>query len=163
MSGVPGGEAALVAEGLWLRLRDAILAERRLEAFEFSPDGPAAEDRTALSALDRDPEGQEALARDMTLRAVAAVGDPMNFRILCALGTGTWVPVSEVARQVGLPELATTERVHALAQAGLATRAVETHSVVATAAGRGLSALIQAVAEGVADRLRRELPPLAGP
>lgn len=155
--------AATVAEGLWLRLRDAILAERRLEAFEFSPEGPVAIGQGALASLASDPDAQATLARDMTLRALAAVADPVNFRILCALGTAVSVPIEEVARRLGLPELATTERVHALAQAGLATRAVETHSVAATAAGCALAALIQTTAGALAERLGRELPALATP
>jgi hypothetical protein len=102
------------------------------------------------------------LALDVTLRAVGALADLANFRILSAAGTDAAAPVAGVARAAGLPELAVTERVHALAQAGLAARDLERDAVTATPAGQGLAGLVEEVAQGVRRRLSQGLPALLG-
>jgi hypothetical protein len=147
-----------VAEGLWLRLRDAALAEERLRAFAFSPEAPAAAGPGDPVALAQDRAAAHDLARDFTLRALAAMADPENFRILRAAREGA--SIAAVARAVGLSELAVTERVHALAQVALAARDVERNRLEPTAAGRGLVRLVEALTEGVRERLARGLPAL---
>lgn len=153
-------ELARVADGLWLRVRDVILAERRLGRFAFAPEAPApGGDRGPLAALAAEVEAPARLARDVTLRALAAASDPINCRILSGLD-GRAVTLVEMAGQVGLPGLALTERVNALVQAGLAARDLEQEAVVPTAAGEGLAHLVDALAGSLAERLRRELPAL---
>jgi DNA-binding transcriptional ArsR family regulator len=148
-----------VADGLWSRVRDVILAERRMERFAFAPDSPGAGPPGRLAALGADAGAIAALARDVTLRALAAAADPVNRDILSALGDRA-VSVAEIARRVGLPPLALGERITALAQAGLAARDLERDAVLSTEAGRGLAALADALAEALAARLRREVPGL---
>lgn len=150
------------AEGLWLRLRDVLLAEQRIERFEFSPEAPGGvTDR--LLALRRDRDARLALARDLALRSLAALTDSTNFRILGSLGGGGPVPLVDVARAAGLGPVAAAERVHALAQVGLAARDVERSCAVQTAAGRGLGLLVEALAAAVTERMERALPALLGP
>ena len=157
---VDDADLAAVADGLWLRVRDAILAERRLERFTFAPEAPAAGGgRGSLAALVDEAEAPARLSRDVTLRALAAASDPINCRILDGLD-GPPVAMAELARRVGLPGLALSERVSALVQVGLAARDLEKDAVVPTAAGEGLAALVDAVAKRLAERLRRELPAL---
>jgi hypothetical protein len=141
-----------IAEGLWRRLRDAALAERRLEAFAWAesprtaPAAPTAADDAALAAL----------ARDATLRAVAAAADPTGYRVLAQLGGGP-VALRTLAHATALPHLALTERLGALAQAGLASRALERDEAEATDAGRALVGLIDRIAAGLAARCRAGL------
>ena len=148
-----------VAEALWLRMRDVVLAERRLERFTFAPEAADAGGPERLAALAQDAAALSALARDVTLRALAAASDPVSLLILRGRD-GQALAMAEMAARVGLPELAVGERVNVLAQAGLATRDQERDAVVPTAAGVGLAALVDALAAGLADRLRRELPAL---
>ena len=151
-----------VAEGLWLRLRDVLMAERRLERFEFSPEAPGGA-AYRLATLAADPQVRLGLALDMTLRSLAALADPTSFRILGALRSGQPVPLTDVARQAGLGEVAAAERVHALAQVGLASRDVERNCAMETAAGRGLVLLAEGLAAEVAARLERQMPALLSP
>ena len=151
-----------VADGLWLRLRDVILAERRLERFSFTPEVADAGVSVRLAALAGDPDALGRLARDVTLRALAAGSDPANAQILSALEDGRPAPLAELASRTGLPGLALAERVGALAQAGLAARDVEADAVLPTAAGRGLASFFDALTRALADRLSRELPRLLG-
>ena len=117
-----------VVDGLWLRLRDVILAERRLERFTFAPEAPETGAPGRLAALAGDAQAQGRLARDVTLRALAAACDPVNCEILGGFD-GQVVSVAEMTARVGLPELALRERVNALAQAGLAARDLEQDAV----------------------------------
>jgi DNA-binding HxlR family transcriptional regulator len=142
-----------VAEGLWRRLRDVVLAERRLERFAFSEES-AAPDR--LSALAVDASALADLARDVTLRALAVATDGGNHRVLAALGDDPR-SLGQLSQALGLPALAVSERVAALAQVGLAARNVERDDVSGTAAGRGLVALVEAISAGLAARCRAGL------
>ncbi len=150
------------AEGLWLRLRDVLLAEQQIERFEFSPEAPGGVTDRLLAVL-RDRDVRLALARDLTLRSLTALSDSTNFRILDCLGGGAPVPLVDVARAADLGSVAATERVHALAQVGLAARDVERSCAVETAAGRGLRLLVVALAAAVTERMERALPALLGP
>jgi len=69
-------------------------------------------------------------------------------------------PELELARRVGLPELAVSERLNALAQAGLAQRDLERNAAVATPAGRGLVGLLEALGGALGERMSRGLPEL---
>ncbi len=150
--GDPIGE---LAEGLWRRLRDVLLAERRLESFTFAPEteGARAASPGRLAALAADDSAIADLARDLTLRALAAATDGVNYRVLACLGSEP-VGLDAVARALGLPPLAVSERVHALAQLGLASRTLEQDGVGETVAGRGLVRLVETLGGELAARCR---------
>jgi hypothetical protein len=152
-------DAQAVAEGLWQRLRDALLVERRLEAFEFSPESPGP-GRPGLAVLARDAGQARALARDLVLRALSLAADSANHRLLEALRGPGPVTVAEAARHAGLPEMAARERLAALAQAGLAGREAAGDLALATPAGLGLASLVDALSAELAGRIGRELPGL---
>lgn len=155
---MPGPEVESLAEGLWRRLRDVLMAERQLERFVFAPEG-GREARVPgrLPALVDDHAALTGLARDVTLRALAAAADGVNYRVLASIG-GDAVGLDELARAVGLPALAASERVNALAQVGLAARDLERDAVVGTAAGRGVVALVEAISAELAARCRAAGP-----
>jgi hypothetical protein len=139
-----------LADGLARRLRDAALAERQLERFAFTEDGENAGRRVA--ALAHDDAALAALARDLALRALAAAVD--GYAVLTRLGTEP-TSVDAVAQALGLPALAVTERVGALAQLGLAARDLEHDALAVTPAGRSLVALVDVLAAAIATRCRR--------
>jgi len=144
-----------IAEGLWQRVRDAALAERRLEAFAFTETpGPA------WRALASDEGAVIALARDVTLRAVGAAADPVGYRVLAGLAGGP-AGLEALARSIALPPIALSERLGALAQAGLARRALDRDEAEATEAGLGLVELIDTIAAGVLARCRTGLAALS--
>jgi hypothetical protein len=151
-----------LAEGLWLRLREVILAERGLERFAFAPEAPVPGAVQALTALAADPDARRGLARDMVLRALAAAADPASFGILAMLAPGEPVPLAELGRRLGLPALAVAERLSALAQVGLAARDLERDAALATPAGRRVAALVEALGAALHARLGRDLPGLLG-
>jgi hypothetical protein len=150
----PGGEVAALADGLWRRLRDVLLAERQLERFAFAPD---AERDTGLprrlTALLEGAEALEDLARDVALRALAAAADGVNYRVLRRLAH-PGVTLDDLAGAVGLTALAVSERVNALAQVGLAARELDRDAIVDTPAGRAVVGLVEAVGAEVAARCR---------
>jgi hypothetical protein len=149
-----------VSEGLWSRMRDVILTERRLEAFAFAPDAPAGSPGR-LEALAGDRDVVRSLAEDMALRALARAADGLNFRILSAMAAES-VPLDALASRLGLPGLALSERLAELAGLGLAVRDLERGSVAGTSAGRGLAGLVEALREALGERMIRELPGLLG-
>jgi hypothetical protein len=149
----PGSATALlddIAEGLWRRLRDAALAERQLGRFAFT-DEAAGATPARLAALAADAGAVTALARDLTLRAVVAAAD--NYRLLAGLGEEP-AAIATIAGALGLPSLAVTERVGALAQLGLVARDLERDAVAGTRGGRGLVAVLDVIADAVAARCR---------
>lgn len=154
-----GPDIDALAEGLARRLRDVLLAERRLERFAFAPETAPGTDPRRLAALVDDDAALGGLARDLTLRAFAAAADAVNFRLLACLGAEPleWEPM---ARALGLPVPAVSERANALAQVGLAARDLERDGLAETAAGRRMVALVEAVSAGVAERCRAEIRPL---
>lgn len=146
-----------VAAGLARRLRDAALAERQLERFAFTDeDGGRARDH--LAALVRDHGALSALARDITLRALVAAVD--GYAMLEMLGAEP-VAVESVARGLGMPALAVTERAGMLAQLGLATRDLERGTLGGTPASGGVVALVDVLSTAVAARCRDHLAELA--
>lgn len=149
----PAVDLDAVAEGLWRRLRDVVLAERRLERFAFTEEPRAPTGARGLTAQAGDAAAVADLARDMTLRALAATADPTSCRLLEALGD-TSLALGDLAAALGLPPLAVSERVGALAQLGLATRDLERDSVSATTAGRGLAAVVRTISSGLEARWR---------
>lgn len=160
MSGAPARvDVEALADGLWRRLRDVVIAERRLERFAFAPEGGPAGTPQRLAALLDDAAALATLARDLTLRLLAAATDAVNYRLLARLGAGP-VGLDDLAAALGLPPLAVSERVGALAQLGLAVRDLEHDRVVETPAGRDVVALVEAISGALAARCRAAGPEL---
>ncbi|MBI4635579.1 MAG: hypothetical protein HY727_04440 [Candidatus Rokubacteria bacterium] len=150
------GSLDMVAEGLWRRMRDVAMAERGLERFAFAPETGDARSTGRLRDLAADPAALSVLARDVTLRALVAAADAVNYRLLLGLGRES-VDLDGLSRALGLPPLAVTERINGLAQLGLAARDLERDGASETMAGRGLVALIEAISAGLGERCRAGL------
>jgi hypothetical protein len=99
-------------------------------------------------------------ATDMTLRALRAAADPVNFGVLSFLSAHTSAPMAELEQAAGLGRLALSERVNDLVQVGLAGRNIDTDHVQGTAAGEALVGLINSIGEAAAQRLAETLPPI---
>jgi hypothetical protein len=97
-------------------------------------------------------------ATDMTLRALRAAADPMNFAILTFLSSHTSAPTAELEKASGLGRLALIERVNDLVQVGLAGRNIDTDHVQGTAAGNALVGLIESISEATAKELQKIKP-----
>lgn len=124
----------LLAEGLWSRLRDILMAQSRWDGFVHDPDGsgPKAEPVPPSS------EQGERLAGEMLLRALRVGVEPVNQAILLRLTHAEAVGLPALMELTGLPRVAVIERVKDLSQVGLASYAVETGEARATALAEGL-------------------------
>lgn len=158
-------DAALdaLATGLWSRLRDVVLAEERLERFNFAPDAAAPVPQGDwVRRLATDEAALAGSALDLIQRAMAAGADPLNHRILRLLVAQEQpIPLFELARAAGLPPLSVAERVSELAQVGLATRVLAEGAAAVTPAGSGWVRLLGLVTDRVAAAARTALPGLA--
>ena len=84
-----GPEVEALADGLWRRLRDVLMAERQLERFAFAPEGGREAGPPArLAALVDDEAALADLTRDLTLRALAAAAEGVNYRVLSRVDGG---------------------------------------------------------------------------
>lgn len=138
-------------------------------------EGVAARAKLLLRALDREDrletagvfvgwmrrEAERGLfpdaAREVFLKALRAVGDPVSYRILGLLDPLTPAAQSALMERTGLSRVALIERVHDLVQAGLATRELIGDEVRATPLATGLHALIEDIAASAGVRLRTDL------
>lgn len=157
-------DAALdaLAEGLWLRLRDVVLAAARLDAFNFAPEVPTPAPAPGwVRRIADDGAALDASVLDLVRRAVAAGADPVNWRILERLdGRDEGMALVELAAAAGLPPLALAERVSDLVQVGLAAHVLERGAVQVTAAGRAWLRLVEALGARVGRKARAGLPGL---
>lgn len=135
-----------LADGLASRLGELEAALGRYSSFAFEPN----EERLPSPAEQGDAHDS---ARELVQRALRTVSDPLNYRILERLAAGD-ATLEELSDLVGLPRLATWERVNDLVQAGLAARALAGDGAGATAAGQALHEWVEEVALGVVDRSR---------
>ena len=150
-----------LAEGLWGRLRDTILALRRLETFTFVPENPGVGTEW-LRALLENPRLLDEVATEAALRALRTGAEAVNFRILTHLADGNPVPLAELAKSTGLPRLVLSERVNDLVQVGLAGRDLETDAIAPTPATRGFLDLVEGLRQRLAQDAQKHLPSLLG-
>jgi predicted DNA-binding transcriptional regulator len=159
-------EAAVeaLAQGLWGRLRDVVLAAERLERFNFAPERETAPSTPDwIRGLMTDEAALAGSVLDLVRRAAAVAVDPVNHRVLSLLvERDDPIPLAELARAAGLPALTTVERVSDLQQVGLASRVLDQGAVTATPAGRGWVRLLDLVAARVTREARAGLPGLSG-
>ena len=132
---------------LAMRLRDLARLTDRLDRLESGTGG--------WLSSQKDGDWKSA-ATDITLRALRAAADPINFSILTFLSAQPSAPFAELEKAVGLGRLALTERVNDLVQVGLAARNIDTDQVQGTAGGAALVGLINSIGEATAKRLQAE-------
>ncbi|MEK7278142.1 MAG: hypothetical protein AAB427_12395 [Chloroflexota bacterium] len=130
---------------LAMRLRDLARLADRLDRLESG---------TGQWLSSQNDGDWSAAATDISLRALRAAADPINFSILAFLSTQASVPFAELEKAAGLGRLALTERVNDLAQVGLAARNIDTDQVQGTAGGAALVGLINSISEATAKQLQ---------
>ena len=137
-------DPSLAAKGLAARLADVQATIHRYSSFAFRPGeaspSPPPGDGDAL-----------ALARDLVLRALAAVADPVNDQLLRRLAQSD-ATLAELSTVTALPRLAVWERVNDLVQVGLARHALEGDRAGLTSAGQALVELVDELAAGAAEQ-----------
>jgi predicted transcriptional regulator len=89
-------------------------------------------------------------ASEMTLRALQAATEALNYKILQALASQPALSMKELTAAVNQERLILSERLNDLIQVGLSNRLIDTDQVQITAAGASLVLLIQEIAEQVA-------------
>lgn len=124
----------IVGSGLGSRLVDVMAAMERQESFVFSTDDPP-----SRPSIDDRP-----VARDFVLRALAAVSDSVNYRLLVVLAEGD-LPMGDLCDHVGLGRPAVWERVNDLVQVGLVGRQFERDLVGLSGPGQELVKFVEAV------------------
>jgi hypothetical protein len=142
---------AELSTALALRLRDLARALDRLDRLEAGSGQWLAE---------QGPAELSAAATDMTLRALRAAADPVNFGLLDRLAGATALSAAELEQAAGLGRLALGERLNDLIQVGLAQRNIDTDQVQATQAGAAVAGLINAISQATAQRLADALRPV---
>ena len=131
-----------LAEGIWSRLRDVLLAQVRWERFVSDPENARSEAMTEPAASREDTERATG---ELVLRALGVGVDPVNHAILAHLAGKDAVGIATLATLAGLPRIALSERLSDLVQAGLASYAAESRQARATSAGEALVALVDEV------------------
>lgn len=134
-------DPALVAKGLADRLADLAVTRDRYASFAFTPGRDAPEAAA--------PDDRAAAARDLLLRALATLADPVNDRIVQRLLDGD-ATLGELVAITGLPHLAVWERVNGLVQVGLVRRALDGDRAGLTGAGGALAELVADVTSRIA-------------
>ena len=140
-----------LAEGLWMRLRDILMAQSRWDCFVHDPEGEKSQPLPP-------PEESERLAADMVLRALRVGIDPINHAILRRLTQENEVALTSLIEQTGLSRIALMETINDLSQVGLASYAVETRQVHATAGAIGLLGLLDEVRARLARMIEIQNP-----
>lgn len=124
----------LLAEGLWSRLRDILMAQSRWDGFVHDPAGSGPK----IEPVPPSSEEAERVAGEMLLRALRVGVEPVSQAILLRLTHAEAVGLPALMELTGLPRVAVIERVKDLSQVGLASYAVETGEARATALAEGL-------------------------
>jgi hypothetical protein len=133
---------AELGKALGARLGEVEAALERYGAFAFTP-GQAAPP-TAGDHLEA--------ARDFVLRALRSATDPVNAALLRRLDEGD-ATLGALGELVGLPRLATWERINELLAAGLVGRSLEADTAGLTPAGAAVVALCEEAARAASDAL----------
>jgi DNA-binding HxlR family transcriptional regulator len=136
-------DASLVGKALGARLEEIEATIERLRAFAFEPDAAASPPAVVEGeALDN--------ARELVLRALRMMSDPLDYRVLLRLLEGD-ADLGALAALLALPRLAVWERVSDLVQAGLVVRSLEADQAGLTAAGQALVELVETIARAAGE------------
>jgi hypothetical protein len=134
-------DTTVVAKALGARLTDIEVAVDRYGSFAHGPGATVPPPALA--------DGQiAAAARDLVLRALGMLADPIDHRILCRLAEGD-TPLVELATLLDLPRVAVWERVNDLLQVGLVGHGLEDDRAGLSAAGAGLVGLVDELVAGI--------------
>ncbi|MCJ7437890.1 MAG: hypothetical protein MUP97_09035 [Acidimicrobiia bacterium] len=138
----PAFDATLVGKALGARLDEIEATIERLRTFAFEPD-------TAVSAVMGEGEVLDT-ARELVLRALRVMSDPLDYRLLLRLLDGD-SDLEVLGNLLALPHAAIWERVNDLVQAGLVGRSLEADQAGLTAAGQALVELVEAIARAAGE------------
>ena len=137
-------DLSLVAKGLAARLADVDATIERYSSFAFRP----GETSPSLPPGDGDAL---AVARDLVLRALATVVDPVNDQLLRRLAQDD-ATLADLATVAGIPRAAVWERVNDLVQVGIVRHALEGDRAGLTSAGHALVELVDELAARAAEQ-----------
>ncbi|MBI4786391.1 MAG: hypothetical protein HY782_05025 [Chloroflexi bacterium] len=141
-----------LADGLWARLRNVLIALDRMDRLETASDFVG-----WVESFQRDDAQIETTTRDWVLRAVRLASDPLNYQILRAFQPSDEMTIAQLMAVTGLSRVELTERVKDLAQVGFIAQTLETDAVQGTRAAEGMVAWIEALREQIAERARAGL------
>ncbi len=141
-----------LVEGLWARLRNALIALDRMDRLET-----ANEFVGWVEAFQRDDAQIDATTREWLLRALRLAADPLNYHLLRALQESDGLSIAELMRLTNASRVDLTERIKDLAQSGFVAQALDTDTVQGTRAASGMVAWIESLREQMAARVRAGL------
>ena len=139
----PVFDATLVGKALGVRLDEIEATIERLRSFAFEPD-------TASSRSEDDEGAVLDTARELVLRALRVMSDPLGYRLLRRLLDGD-ADLEELGKLLELPHAAVWERVNDLVQAGLVGHSLEADQAGLTAAGQALVGLVEVIAHAACE------------
>lgn len=151
-----GPLAAEAAAGLAARLKTLVLALDRRDRLE------TAQAFVGWLAAERRDGRLEGDALELLLRALKVASDPASFDLLRRLDVVDAATVPELMAATGLERVAVSERLHDMAQTGLASLEMVGDQVRATELARGLAGWLLEVAAAAAARVEDELPAPGG-
>ncbi len=147
-----------LAEGLWARLRNVLIALDRVDRLEGATDFAG-----WVEAFQCDEAQIQATAQDWVLRAVRTASDPINYQILETVRTAGQMSIAQLMETTSLTRVDLTERVKELAAMGLVAQSLESDAVQGTRATDGMLAWFDSLGEQIATRARagltRDNPP----
>ncbi len=147
-----------LAEGLWARLRNVLIALDRVDRLEGAGDFAG-----WVEAFQCDQDQIRATAQDWVLRAVRTASDPINYQILETVHTAGQMSIAQLMQATRLTRVDLTERVKQLAAVGLLVQSLESDAVQGTRAADGMLAWVEALVEQIAAHARaglmRDNPP----
>jgi hypothetical protein len=141
-----------LVEGLWVRLRNALIALDRVDRLESANAFVG-----WVEAFQRDDAQIDATTREWLLRALRLAADPLNYRILSALQERDDMSIAELTRLTNATRVDVVERVRDLAQSGFVTPALESDTVKGTRAAMGFVAWTESLRDQMADHVRAGL------
>lgn len=139
----PAFDATLVGKALGARLDEIEATITRLRSFAFEPD-------TGTSRAECDEGAVVDTTRELVLRALRVMSDPLGYRLLLRLLDGD-ADLEELGKLLELPHAAVWERVNDLVQAGLVGHALEADRAGLSASGQALVGLVEAIARAAAE------------
>ncbi len=139
-----------IVQGLRDRTRNLLRAFDRQDRLETASE--------FAGWLGRQDEGSLASAtREIMLRALRVVGDPVNFRIIEALDPLDATSVPDLMQALGLGRVALSERINDLVQVGLASRELIDDQIRSTPFATGMVLMVGSLARESALELQDDL------